>query len=276
MSVYERLQVVSASTLERIIKPYRSAEARRRRCGTKPGTIIRTQVPIRTNFDDINRLGFFEFDSVAHCGGSMLGPLTWTVTGTDIVSGWTENRAVWNRMAEGTRDQIRDVEQNLPFALLGADADNGGEFLNRILIKYFLDRNEPAPFTRARSYQKNDQAHVEQKNYSLVRQFVGYERLDSIETVDALNDLYRQEWSLFFNHFMPCEKLLSKEKVGSKIVKTYDRPKTPYQRVLESPYIADDVKDKLRQVHATLNPYQLKHAIERKLRYVYTLNHKAA
>ena len=274
-SVHERLLVVSASTLERIIKPWRSAEARRRRCGTKPGSLIRIHVPIRTIFDDVDRPGFLEFDSVAHCGGSMSGQFAWSITGTDIETGWTENRAVWNRMSEDTKNQIRDIEALLPFALLAADSD-GSEFLNWNLVKYFQERKQPVPFTRARSYEKNDNAHVEQKNWSMVRQYVGYERLDRWEVVDALNDVYRQEWSLYFNHFMPCEKLLSKERVGSKIVKRYDMPQTPYQRLLQSPHVSEEQKVRLRQLHVMLNPYQLKRAINRKLRLVFALNKAVA
>jgi hypothetical protein len=207
--------------------------AKHGRSTTKPGTLLRRQIPIKTNQWDETRPGFLEADTVAHCGDTTAGTYVNTVDFVDIATGWTEQRAVFGKGERGVVEQVKDVEQSLPFPLLGFDCDNGSEFLNYHLVRHFAGR--PIAFTRSRAYHKDDNAHIEQKNWTHVRQWLGYERLDRPEAVELLNDLYRTEWRLFHNFFCPSVKLIAKDRIGSKTVRRHDSPKTPYQRIIESP-----------------------------------------
>jgi hypothetical protein len=260
-----QLYSLSPSTIDRWLEPYRDENPRHKGlCGTKPGTLLKHQIPIKTDQWDVNRPGFLEADTVAHCGNSIAGDFVWSITFTDIFSTWTEIRATWNKGGEGVKEQTEHVEQSLPFSILGFDCDNGAEFLNYHLYRYFTDRASPIQFTRSRPYHKNDNAHVEQKNWTHVRQLFGYERFCHGDLVAMMNDLYSKEWSLYQNHFCPTMKLKEKIKVGSRYKKKYDRPKTPYQRLLDSEHIADDIKRDLRIKHQGLNPFALKRTIEQK------------
>jgi hypothetical protein len=187
----------------------------------------------------------------------------------DIATSWTEQRAVWGKGEHGVLEQIKHIEQTLPFPLLGFDSDNGSEFLNHHLLRHFLDRKRPIAFTRSRPYHKDDNAHVEQKNWTHVRQWLGYDRFDNPAIVPLLNQLYTQEWRLFHNFFCPSVKLISKQRVASKTIKRYDSPKTPYQRIMASSLITDSMKDKLTEQMATLNPFRLRQAIEKKLKRIF-------
>ena len=174
---------------------------------------------------------------VAHCGDSTEGMFANTVNLTDIATGWTEQRAVWGKGETGVVEQIKHVETILPFPILGFDSDNGSEFLNDHLVRYFTNRKQPVQFTRSRAYHKDDNAHVEQKNWTHIRQWLGYDRLDNPDVVPLLNNLYTKEWRLFHNFFCPSVKLIEKERIGSKTIKRHDSPKTPYQRIIDSPHI---------------------------------------
>lgn len=267
--VEQQLRMLSAATIDRLLKPIR-VRAGKGRCTTKPGTLLKNQIPIRTDHWDIHQPGFVEADTVAHCGNSLAGDFIWSLTLTDIDSGWTENRATWNHGAEGVVTQIRDIEARLPFALQGFDCDNGSEFLNYHLVRYFTERPEkPVPFTRSRPYHKNDNAHVEQKNWSHVRQLFGYDRFENRELVSLMNDLYANDWSAYQNHFCPTLKLLEKQRINSKYRKRYEPPKTPYQRLLESEHISAEAKQALRRAHESFDPFKLKRTIERKLRAIF-------
>ena len=211
--------------------------------GTKPGSLLKNQIPIRTDNWDINKPGFIEADTVAHCGNSLAGDFIWSITMTDILTGWTENRAVWNKGAIGVNKQVKDIENRLPFELLGFDCDNGSEFLNHHLLRYFTDRKNKVNFTRSRPYKKNDNAHVEQKNWTQVRHLFGYDRLDIKSLVEPMNDLYSNEWSLYNNFFRPSQKLIKKTKINSKYIKKYDKPKTPYERLLDSGILSEEKKN---------------------------------
>ena len=214
--------------------------------------------------------GFMEADTVAHCGNSLAGDFVWSITLTDILTGWTEIRATWGKGETGVVTQIEEVEKRLPFKLLGFDCDNGSEFLNWHLIRYFTEkRKQKVQMTRSRPYRKNDNAHVEQKNWTHVRHLFGYDRFDDPRLVELMNDLYQNEWSLYQNYFMPTQKLVKKEKINSKYRRKYDKAKTPYQRVLESKYIDEEVKMALAILHQQLNPFKLKTAIEKKLRNIF-------
>jgi hypothetical protein len=169
-----------------------------------------------------------EADTVAHCGESMSGDFVWSLTMTDVQTQWTETRAVWNKGQHGVQTRIAEVESALPFAILGFDSDNGGEFLNWHLVDYFLGRPAPVAFTRSRPYRKNDNARVEQKNWTHVRQLVGYDRLAEPAQAELLNELYAQEWSQFRNFFCPTMKHLRTEVEGSRKKRIYDAPQTPF------------------------------------------------
>jgi len=269
--VQMKLEKISPATIDRILKPVRGAK-RRGRSGTKPGTLLKQQIPIRSGCWDVTRPGYLEADSVAHCGESLAGDFVWSVNLTDILSGWTETRAVWNRGARGVQAQIAKIESGLPFPMLGFDCDNGSEFLNHHLVDYFLDRDdERVAFTRSRPYRKNDNAHVEQKNWTHVRQLVGYDRLADPRFVVLLNDLYTTAWNPLRNFFMPVMKLKSKERVGAKIVKRYDQPQTPYQRLLASGCLTAKAERALKRTLAKLSPLELKEAVEQKLKAIATL-----
>jgi len=267
--IREQLLTVSARTLDRILKPHKNRHPKRF-SGTKPGSLLKSQIAIKTEQWNEQQPGFVEADTVAHCGTSLLGNFIWSLTLTDIYSGWTENAAVWNKGAFGVLQQLKLMESRLPFLILGFDSDNGGEFINHHLLKYFQERKKPVQFTRSRPYHKGDNAHVEQKNWTHVRQLLGYYRLDNPILVDLINDLYHHEFSLLRNYFCPAMKLQEKKRVGAKIIKKYDQAKTPYQRLMESEHISLLQKEKLRATYQSLNPFELKEAIEKKLKVIFS------
>jgi hypothetical protein len=270
--VTHALLKISPSTIDRILKSVRSNYKQRGRSTTKPGTLLRKQIPIKTNQWDESRPGFFEADTVAHCGDSVSGMYVNTIDFVDIATGWTEQRAVWGKGEKGVLDQIKDIENGLPFPILGFDSDNGSEFLNYHLLRHFTERKQPVDFTRSRAYHKNDNAHVEQKNWTHVRQWIGYDRLDNLNIVPLLNNLYRNEWKLFHNFFCPSVKLLAKERFGSKTVKHHDAPKTPYQRIMESPFVLESVKRSLTKQLESLNPFLLRKTMDKKLKIIFSIN----
>jgi hypothetical protein len=225
---------------------------------------------LKTNQWDESRPGFLEADTVAHCGDSLAGQFAFTVDCVDIATGWTEQRAVWGKGETGVLEQLRHIEHSLPFPLLGFDCDNGSEFLNHHLLRHFTQRKNPVQFTRSRAYHKDDNAHIEQKNWTHVRQWLGYQRFDNPEVVPLLNDLYTQQWRLFHNFFLPSVKLLAKERIASKTIRRYDSPKTPYHRVMESPLVSPAVKRKLTALFKTLNPFHLRAAMEKRLEKIFS------
>jgi hypothetical protein len=267
-AVRSKLLAISPATIDRLLKATRARHPGKGLCGTRAGRQLKVQIPIRTDNHDVDRPGFLEADTVAHCGTSMAGSFIWSLTFTDIFSQWTENRAVWNKGATEVLARVRELEQGLAFELQGFDVDNGSEFLTHHLWRYFLDRSRPVPLTRSRPYRKNDQAHVEQKNWTHVRQLLGYQRLEKPEWIPLINELYRL-WGLFHNHFCPTLKLASKRRRGSKTLRRYSAPQTPLQRLLDCPQVSDAQKQKLRVETASLNPLELKEQIEQKLKIVF-------
>jgi hypothetical protein len=261
-----RLLAISAAQIDRMLAVRKVRAGHRGRCGTKPGGLLKTQIPIRTDNWDITRPGFLEADTVAHCGGSLEGDFIWSVTYCDIHSGWTSNRAVWNKGAHGIVEATREVEAALPFELLGFDTDNGSEFLNWHLLRYFQERPRKVGFTRSRPYKKNDNGHVEQKNWTHVRQLLGYERLDDPELVGPINVLYRECWEPLHNFFLPSAKLESKSRLGAKVKRKHDLPQTPCQRLLESAEVDAEAKRRLRSRLKLLNPFELHRKLEEGLR----------
>ena len=269
--VYDKLLTISPSTIDRILKPVRIKYGGKGLGGTKPGSLLKNQIPIQTHTWDISQPGFMEADTVAHCGNSLAGDFVWSLTMTDIDTTWTENRATWNKGSVGVLEQIKSIEASLPFTLQGFDCDNGSEFLNHHLVRYFADHDNKVSFTRSRPYKKNDNAHVEQKNWSHVRQLFGYDRFGDKQLIALMNDLYANEWMQYQNHFCPSMKLAEKVRINSKYRKKYDAPQTPYHRVMASKHISEQSKQRLQTVHQQLNPFILKRSIERKLRKIFKL-----
>jgi hypothetical protein len=266
------LLTISPAQIDRLLQPARVRYPRKGLCTTKPGTLLRHQVPTRNGPPDTSVPGHIEADTVAHCGDTTAGDYVNSLTFTELYSGWTEIRAVWNKSAHAILDQLKALEARVPFRMQTFHADNGSEFLNWPLYEYLTGRRLKVPFTRSRAYRKNDNAHCEQKNWTHVRQLFGHERFEHPELVALMNDLYTQQWSPLTNHFRPTFKLLRRDKRGSKTVRVYERqPKTPYQRLLESPEIPQARKQQLREKHAQLNPIELKKHLESKLRNFFTV-----
>lgn len=259
---FERLQVISASTLDRFRRTQRRP-AGHRRGGTKPGSLLKQQIPVRTYADwDDKRPGFGEIDLVQHDGGNPSGFFACTLDATDVSTGWTEMRAVLTKAQVHVFAALKQIRAALPFPLLGLDSDNGAEFINDELLRYC--RQEHITFTRGRVGRKNDNPYVEQKNWSVVRRLVGYGRYATHRQVRQLNALYAV-YRLYVNHFLPVQKLVSKVQQGSRVKKIYDDPKTPYQRVLDSSQVSEEAKERLRAVHAQLDVVQLRQQIDQML-----------
>jgi len=271
--VKAELLLMSHSTIDRKLAPFRSKVMRRLRSGTKPGRLLKTIIPIRPFDYEIKQPGYVEADTVAHCGGSLAGEFIWSLTFTDIFSGWTENRATWGKGSAGVLNGIREIEAVIPFSILGFNCDNGSEFLNYPLIEYMGPEGEKKRpqclMTRSRAYKKNDNAHVEQKNWTHVREMFGYDRFSNLAQVELMNRIYRDEHSLLHNFFYPQMKLKTKLRVGSRYKRTYTTPKTPYQRILECEHVPQQAKDKLTALFRTLNPFRLRKQMQQKLKDFY-------
>jgi hypothetical protein len=267
--VREKLLQISPAAIDRLLRKVRARYPRKGLSGTRAGpAALKHKIPIRTDNWDIDRPGFLEADSVAHCGSSLAGDFVWSLTFTDILSQWTENRAVWNKGAKDVVERIQEVEQAFPFTLLGFDVDNGSEFLSWHLCRYFLERPRPVEFRRSRPYKKNDQAHVEQKNWTHVRQLLGYDRIEHAALVPQINELYRT-WGLLHNFFCPTFKLQSKTRQGSKTVRKYGPLQTPYERLRDSPHLSSTQKEQLLARWQQLNPLQLKAQLEEQLKTLF-------
>ena len=260
------VQHISPASIDRLLAPTRRALAERLRglSGTTPATEwLRSLVPVRTHHHDVDRPGSCEGDTVAHCGATIAGEFFWTLTTTDIYSGWTECASVWSKLAVGIKAALIGIELRLPFPLTAFDSDNGSEFINYGLQQHFHNHKPPIQFTRSRPYEKNDQAYVEQKNFSVVRQFLGYQRLDNPELNTLLNAFFSGCWRDYVNFFLPTLKLIRKETVGSKTRRVYEpMAQTPYQRVMKSRHVSSKAKGQLRLHYQTLNPFKLKREID--------------
>jgi len=264
--VISKLLSISPRTIDRVLKSHKANL--KRQGGTKPGSLLKTQIPIQGATWDISTPGFMEADTVAHCGNSLLGQFIWSLTMTDICTQWTECRAVWHKGAKGVVSQVSDIESVLPFKMLGFDSDCGSEFLNNYLVAYFSQDKYVRinfAFTRSRPYHKNDNAHVEQKNWTHPRALFGRDRLDELPLVAMMNDLYKNEFSLLRNHFYPNLKLSEKLRINSRYRRKYDTPKTPYARVIESSSVDTETKEKLTLLHNSLDPIMLQIQIENKI-----------
>jgi hypothetical protein len=272
--VKQKLLNISPATIDRLMAPQKTKFNKLGLATTKPGSLIKKHIPIKTQQWNETLPGFLEADTVAHCGSSVAGMFVYTLNCVDIASGWTEQRACWGKGEKGILEQIESIETNLPFPIKGFDCDNGSEFLNWHLIRHLTKRKRPVQFTRSRPYYKNDNAHIENKNWTHIRQYLGYQRFDNPKLVGLMNDLYLNEWNLYFNFFIPSVKLISKVRVGSKTVKVHDLPKTPYQRLIQSNYVSNITKQKLSELFVTLNPFQLQKQMETKIKNIINLVNK--
>lgn len=254
-----KLFEISPATIDRLLREEKKKYLLRSRARTRPGTLLKHQIPIRTfsDWDDL-RPGFCEMDLVGHDGGDTSGEFAYTLDVTDVCTGWTENRAVKNRAQKWTFEALEEIEQRLPFPLSGLDSDNDSAFINAHLKRYC--NKKKITFTRSRAGRKNDNCYVEQKNYSIVRRNVGYARYDTEEELTVLNELY-DHLRLYVNFFLPVMKLREKTRTGSKVTKKYDTPNTPYLRILRSKDMDGIVKRRLRKQYKTLNPAELRRTI---------------
>jgi hypothetical protein len=256
-----KLLTISPATIDRLLAPTRKRFWDKGRSATKPGTLLKYHIPIRTYQEWNEKIpGFLEIDLVAHDGGSAFGDFIQSLDVTDIASGWTETRAVRNKAQRWVMQALHAISNELPFPILGIDSDNGGEFINNHLLRFCNDRK--ISFTRSRPYRKNDSCYIEQKNYTIVRKTVGYYRYDNDLQLTLINEIY-SHLRLYSNFFQPVMKLVSKSRIGSKVRKTYDQPQTPFQRLLLHPTVHSDVKEKLSALFGTLNPADLKRTIAR-------------
>lgn len=260
--IKKKLMNVSAATIDRLLSPARREYGViKGRSTTKPGTLLKSQIPVRTGSEwDDKRPGFIEIDLVAHCGDSTRGQYISTLDAIDIATGWCETRAVINKAQKHVFAALKEIRGRLPFPLLGIDSDNGSEFINNELLRWCGEEN--LTFTRSRPNKKNDGCHVEQKNWSVVRQNAGYSRLESEAELELLNRLYDM-LRLHTNFFMPSVILDGKERNGPRTVKRYGPPVTPYRRVLASEHVSEDSKSRLSEIFVTLNPIELRRRIAR-------------
>jgi len=262
--VREKLLLASSRTLDRLLEPLRGQGAGRSL--TRPGTLLRQQIPIRGSLWEQDKAGWLEVDTVALCGGSVAGEFVWMVDGVDYATTWVEVRAMWGRGQASTLAALQDIEASLPFCLLGLDSDNGGEFLNHHVLHWLQKRPRPAFMTRSRPYKKDDNAHVEQKNWTHVRQCFGYERHDNPELVEPMNALVKGAYGQLLNYFHASLKLEGKERKAGKVRRIYGTAQTPLARVLASAEVTEATKERLRQHKAKLNPFALKRAVNQSLK----------
>ena len=267
----ELLLKVSPATIDRLLQAEKKKLALKGKSGTKPGKLLKKHIPIRTYYtDEDKKPGFFEFDTVHHCGASDSGEFCLTLSATCVYSGWIELRPTLNKAHKWIFQALVDIKSSLPFPLLGFDSDNGGEFINHALIKWCQSEN--IQFTRTRPYRKNDNCFIEQKNYSTVRNFVGYNRFSQIAECDALAAVYRSLCPLL-NYFIPTQKLLSKKRVGAKIIKVYDKKIiSPYHRLLFSQDLSIELKAELTRRFELYDPVKLQHEVHDSVAALMALN----
>jgi hypothetical protein len=265
-AVREKLLSASGRTLDRLLEPLRMHEGRR--CLTRPGSLLRQQIPIRGSVWDDGNPGWLEVDTVALCGGSVAGDFVWMVDGVDYATAWVEVRAMWGRGQAGTLAALQDMEAHLPFALLGLDSDNGGEFLNYHVMSWLQRRARPVFMTRSRPYKKDDNAHVEQKNWTHIRQWFGYERHDNPEVVKLINELVKGPYGRLLNYFHASLKLERKERKDGRVRRIYGQAQTPLARVLASAQVNAGTKVRLREEKKRLNPFALKQEVARGLKTI--------
>lgn len=265
--IAKKLQEMGSATIDRKLKHQREIEIVKKKYGKKIHPLLYQKIPVKVFAEqDRSELGHMQLDLVEHCGASAAGQFVCTLTGTDGFSGWTDEEAVWGKGQENIKNGLNNERGRCPFLWVEIHSDGGTEFINSHLFKYSIESS--LEFSRSRPYKKNDNCLVEQKNYTHVRKLVGYLRYDTIEEMNLLNDLYG-DTRLFKNFFQPVIKLISKERIGGKLHRKYDKPKTPYQRIMESPEVSKSRKEKLKKMYGSLNPAELKRQIDKKLDVLY-------
>ena len=263
-----KLLAMSPSTIERLIRSYKKENYKKLFCTTKPprGKELMMRIPTRAQDFKAPSCGFVEADTVAHCGTTLAGVFAWTLNTVDHKSAWTEQEAFLSNTAEHVVQSTIRIRSRLPFSISGFHSDGGSEFINHVLYEYLQAPKEYVTQTHGRAYKKNDQARVEQRNWIHVRQIFGYVRISESNLVEMMNDIYRNEWRLLNNFFTAMRKQTSKIRVGSKFKRSFDKPRTPYARVLEDSTVSQVEKEKLRGLYETLNPFELKKSLDRKLK----------
>ena len=269
---HAQLMSISPSQIDRRIKSKKQWTRKKVYGSTKPGAILKHQIPVKTDSWNIRLPGYVETDLVSHCGGCASGHFAYTVNWTDILTQWVERRIVMGKGQEGVLRALTSMRQSMPFNLRGLDSDNGSEFINAHLYQYCITNN--IEFTRSRPYKKDDNAHIEQKNWTHVRQLLGYLRYDTQEVIDAINQLYKNELRVFQNYFQPSVKLIKKIRIGSKVKKIYDDPKTPFQRIVDSGKGNTQAINDFHNIVKQLNPFKLSDIIELKLSAIFAMASK--
>lgn len=269
-----QLRALSPSTMDRLLRTCHQKGGRSRFSTTKPGTLLKNAIPIRTFTDwKENSPGFFEADTVAHCGDSVEGFYLNTLSTVDVATGWIECMGTWGKGQSRIQQGIHRIRQRLPFLMLGLDSDNGSEFINHHLFSYC--QQEHITFTRPRSYKKNDSCHVEQKNWNVIRRVVGYGRYSSHAALEALNDVYSY-LRLYMNFFQPVMKIVSKTRQGARVHKIYDIAQIPYQRLLKYDTLSEDKHRDLQAIYQSLDPATLIDQINRSLEKLWEQEERAA
>ena len=247
---------MSASTMDRMLASDRKSMQFKGRSTTKPGSLLKSQIPVRrgTDWDDAT-LGFMEVDTVAHCGGSSKGEFCYTLDATDVASGWTELRCVRNKAETHMLSAMKKIRGRIPFKLKGIDSDNGSEFINWHFLRYCED--EDLVFTRSRPYAKNDGCFVEEKNWSVARRIIGYGRYEGQRACDLINEIYERQ-RILTNYFMPSAKLVGRMRDGSRVVRFHDEPKTPYRRIMAMKGVGKEARDRMRAEFKAADPLKLR------------------
>lgn len=263
------LLTISSSSIDRCLKKYKE---QRGLSGTEASS-FKSLISLQLiKSEELTVPGYIEADTVAHCGNSLSGQFAWSLTMTDLYSGWTENRAVWTKDSYNVLLAIKDIEENLPFFIHGFASDNGTEFINNELLEYFKKREDlPVEFIRRRPYKKNDNAHVEQKNWTHVRQIFSYDRVDNKHLVNLMNEIYKTYWNPLLNYFTPSLKLVEKTRIGGRIKKKHDKPQTPYQRLMASKTLTLVQRERLRKEYESLNPFKIRKLLDEKLKEFYRI-----
>jgi hypothetical protein len=264
-----KLKSISSATIDRKLKHQRAVLHLQTKTGQSPTYILKPKIAIRLTAWDTSIVGYNEMDSVAHCGSSAFGDFVNTLSNTEIYSGWWEGEAMLGKSQEYTFYATQKIRERSPYNWKGIDTDNGPEFINNIMYKYCAREN--LEFTRSRASRKNDNAYIEEKNWTHVRKVLGYLRYDTSAEQKVINELYRGDLRLYKNFFQPVMKLFSKERFGGKVKRKYDIPKTPYQRLIESGQISDHSKKNLEESYRNLNPAQLKRNIDSQLEKLYRI-----
>ena len=274
VEIEAQLCQMSPSTIDRLLRFWRQSRGRRPLTTTKPGSLLKSSIPIRTFSDwQEDRPGFLEVDLVSHCGESTEGFYLTTLSTVDVASGWSECVGVWGKGQERVGTAIHRVRQHLPFPMLGLDSDNGSEFINQHLYNYC--RLNRITFTRSRPYKKNDGCYVEQKDWSVVRRLIGYDRYNSRVALEVLNRIYELT-RLYINFFQPVMKLVSKSRHGAKVYKVYDTAQTPYQRLLRSGVLTEAKRQELATTYYGLHPVLLLKQINENLEKLWATAHYPA